>query len=239
MRGRFRILAAALLAFACAKAQAAQPWIVELSSFDAFDARQQHIGNALGNAMLPMMLVQFARNRIAKSYGKMRAADPIRWVGYPDGKGSADVVMVYPTVDKVAKMTLNHPGAEKISADTVLLPAENGRSVPTYAVFSDDFTCCAFAATEGLARKALAEPAPAAGSELITVSSGKARGAFDFDSKGFKFIAKELDPKTAERLKPIPVLGLLAQKGVTHYVSFEDVKKIVATLMKEMMERKR
>ena len=214
--------------------RAAEPWLVELRSFDAIQSRQTQIGKTLGNAMLPMILVSFFQQRIVGMFGKMRAADPVRWAGYPDGKGSADVVMVYPTIDKVAKMALNHPGAEKISADTVLLPADEGRPLVTYAVFSEDFEWCAFAASQELARRALKENYPEAGSALFAVSSGGASGAFDFDDKGFKFTARTVAPETAAKLKGVPFLGAFAAEGTTHYVKFGDVKKLVTTLFKEM-----
>ena len=218
--------------------RAAEPWLVELRSFDAVHSRQATIGKALGNAMLPMLFVSLAQQRMVGMYGKMRSADPVRWAGYPDGKGGADVVMVYPTIDKVAKMVLNHPGAEKVSADTVRLPADEGRPMVTYAVFSADFDWCAFAATPELARRALAEKYPAAGSELFAVSSGGASGAFDFDDKGFKFTARTATPQTARRLKSVPLLGAFAESGVTHYVKFDDVKKLVASLFREMAAAK-
>ena len=216
------------------KLRAAEPWLVELRSFDAVQARQAQIGKTLGNAMLPMILVSFFQQRIVGMFGKMRAADPIRWVGYPDGKGSADVVMVYPTIDKAAKMALNHPGAEKISFDTVLLPADEGRPMATYAVFSKDFELCAFAATQELARRALAEKYPESGSALFAISSGGASGTFDFDDKGFKFTARTVTPETAAKLKGVPLLGAFAASGTTHYVKFDDVKKLVTALFKEM-----
>ena len=184
--------------------------------------------------MLPMILVSLFQQRMVGMFGKMRAADSIRWAGYPDGKGSADVVMVYPTIDKVAKMALNHPGAEKISADTVVLPADEGRPMVTYAVFSKDFEWCAFAATQELARRALSEKYPESGSALFAISSGGASGAFDFDDKGFKFTARAVTPETAAKLKGIPLLGVFAESGTTHYVKFDDVKKLVTTLFKEM-----
>ena len=138
-------------------------------------------------------------------------------------------------MDKVAKMTLNHPGAEKVSADTVLLPADEGRKMPTYAVFSKDFSWCAFAATEALARRALAEKGEDAGDDLVAIFSGGAAGAFDFDEKGFRFTARSLTPETAKRLRGIPFLGELAQGGVTRYITFDDIKRLVASLMREMM----
>ena len=214
--------------------RAAEPWLVELRSFDAIQSRQTQIGKTLGNAMLPMILVSFFQQRMVGMFGKMRAADPIRWAGYPDGKGSADVVMVYPTIDKVAKMALNHPGSEKISADTVVLPADEGRPMVTYAVFSKDFEWCAFAATQELARRALSEKYPESGSALFAISSGGASGAFDFDDKGFKFTARAVTPETAAKLKGIPLLGVFAESGTTHYGKFDDVKKLVTTLFKEM-----
>ena len=213
---------------------AADPWLVELRSFDAIHSRQAQIGKTLGNAMLPMILVSFFQQRMVGMFGKMRAADPVRWAGYPDGKGSADVVMVYPTIDKVAKMALNHPGAEKISADTVVLPADEGRPMVTYAVFSKDFEWCAFAASQELARRALKEKYPESQSALFAVSSGGASGTFDFDDKGFKFTARTVTPETAAKLKGVPLLGAFAADGTTHYVKFDDVKKLVTTLFKEM-----
>ena len=107
--------------------------------------------------------------------------------------------------------------------------------MPTYAVFSKDFSWCAFAATEALARRALAEKGEDAGDDLVAISSGGAAGAFDFDEKGFRFTARSLTPKTAKRLRGIPFLGELAQGGVTRYITFEDIKRLVASLMKEMM----
>ena len=218
--------------------RAAEPWLVELRSFDAVHSRQTTIGKALGNAMLPMLFISLAQQRMVGMYGKMRSAEPVRWAGYPDGKGSADVVMVYPTIDKVAKMVLNHPGAEKVSADTVRLPADEGRPMVTYAVFSKDFGWCAFAATPELARRALSEKYPEAGGELFAVSSGGASGAFDFDEKGFKFMARAVTPQTARKLRSIPLLGAFAESGVTHYVKFDDMKKLVASLFKEMAAAK-
>ena len=213
---------------------AAPPWAVELRSFDAFQSRQQAIGKTVGNAMLPMMLVSFSQQRLVRMFGKMRAADPVRWVGFPNGKGETDVVMIYPTVDKVAKMVLNHPAAEKISSDTVLLPADEGRLLPTYAVFTPDFAWCAFAASEALARRALKVKCPVAGGDLFAISCGSVSGAFDFDDKGFRFTARTVTPETAARLKGIPFLGELAQGGVTRYITFEDVKKLVTSLVNEM-----
>ena len=184
--------------------------------------------------MLPMLLVSLAQQRMVGMYGKMRAADPVRWAGYPDGKGSADVVMVYPTIDKVAKMALNHPGAEKVSEDTVRLPADEGRPMVTYAVFSKDFEWCAFAAKPELARRALGEKYPESGGDLFAVSSGGASGAFDFDDKGFMFTARAVTPQTAAKLKGIPLFGAFAASGTTHYVKFDDVKKLVASLFRDM-----
>lgn len=238
MRDRVRYCVMLVVCAVSSMLFAAGQWMVELKSFDSFQSRQQQIGNAVGNAMLPMMLVSFAQNRIVSMFGKMRAADPVRWVGYPNGRGSVDVVMVYPTVDKVAKMALNHAGAEKTSADTVLLPADEGRTIPTYAVFSSDFEWCAFASSEPLARRALKERFPAAGEDLFAVSSGDASGAFDFDDKGFRFTARTVTPVTARKLKAIPFLGEFAQKGVTCYATFEDVKRIVASLVKDMLAAK-
>ena len=61
-----------------------------------------------------------------------------------------------------------------------------------------------------------------------------ASGAFDFDDKGFKFTARAVTPETAAKLKGIPLLGVFAESGTTHYVKFDDVKKLVTTLFKEM-----
>ena len=230
--------AVAALSLASFAAGGGEPWLVELRSFDAVQSRQANIGKAVGNALLPMMLVSFAQQRIVGMYGKMRAADAVRWAGYPDGNGRVDVVMVYPSVDKVAKMVLNHPAAEKVSADTVLLPADEGRSIPTYAVFSPDFAWCAFAGTQELARRALGEKFPVSGNDLFAVSCGAVSGGFDFDGKGFKFTARTVTPETAEKLSGIPFLGDLAQGGVTRYVTFEDVKKMVTSFVKEMAAEK-
>ena len=234
MRGRAaRAFLFVLVSAMALCASAAKPWLVELRSFDAFQSRQTAIGKTVGNAMLPMMLVSFTQQRLVRMFGKMRAADPVRWAGYPDGKGSADVVMVYPSVDKVAKMVLNHPGAEKIAADTVCLPADEGRPMKTYAVFDADFAWCAFARTPELAKRALGEAYPVAGGDLFAVASDGAAGAFDFDDKGFRFTARTVTPETAAKLKGIPFLGELSQGGATRYVTFEDVKRLVTSLVKE------
>ena len=234
MRGRSMRRAILGLVVAMAlDASAMKPWFVELRSFDAFQSRQVAIGKTVGNAMLPMMLVSFTQQRLVRMFGKMRAADPVRWVGYPDEKGGVDVVLLYPSMDKVAKMVLNHPGAEKVAADTVCLPADEGRQMKTYAVFDAAFTCCAFARTPELAKRALGEKFPVAGSDLFAIGSDGATGAFDFDDKGFKFTARTVTPETAAKLKGVPFLGELAQGGATRYVTFEDVKKLVTSLIKE------
>ena len=43
-----------------------------------------------------------------------------------------------------------------------------------------------------------------------------------------------MKPETAARLKGIPFLGEFAQGGVTRYITFEDVKKLVTSLVREM-----
>ena len=232
------VLTACLSLAVCPSYAADAVWTVELKSFDAVQKRQVNIGKAVGNSMLPMLLVSFTQQRLVKMFGKMRAADAVRWVGFPDGEGSADVVMVYPSVDKVAKMVLNHPGAEKISPDTVLLPEDEGRMMPTYAVFSRDFSHCAFARTAELARAALGAKIPEAGDDLFAISCDGATGSFDFDKKGFRFTARTVTPETAEKLKDVPFLGGLAQGGVTRYVTFDDVKKLVTSLVKEFAASK-
>ena len=130
-------------------------------------------------------------------------------------------------------MVLNHPAAEKLSPDTVLLPEDEGRRMPTYAVFTPDSSFCAFARTEELARRALGEKFPVAGSDLFAISSGEASGSFDFDNKGFRFTARTVTPETAAKLKSVPFLGEFAQGGTTRYVTFEDVKRLVTSLVKE------
>ena len=118
------------------------------------------------------------------------------------------------------------------------LPADEGREVETYAAFSPDFAWCAFGATEALARRALSEKYPAAGGDLFAISRGGASGAFDFDEKGFKFTARTVTPETAARLKDVPFLGEFAQGGVTRYITFDDVKRLIASLVKEMAAAK-
>ena len=89
-----------------------------------------------------------------------------------------------------------------------------------------------------MARRALSERYPEAGSALFAISSGGASGAFDFDDKGFKFTARTVTPETAAKLKGIPLLGAFAANGTTHYVKFDDVKKLVTSLFKEMVTAK-
>ena len=122
--------------------------------------------------------------------------------------------------------------------NTVLLPADEGRQIQTYAVFNSDFTLCAFARTPELANRALGETYPDAGGDLFAISSGGASGAFDFDDKGFKFTARTVTPDTAAKLKGVPFLGELAQSGKTRYVTFDDVKKLVTSLVKEFAAAK-
>ena len=238
MSALMQAFAAAFAAVLCLapfrKVHAAEPWLVEMGSFDAIHSRQASFGKTIGNAMLPMLLVSLVQQRMVGMYGKLRAADPVRWAGYPDGDGRVNVVLVYPSIDKVAKMVLNHPGAERVSSDTVRLPADEGRTAVTYAVFSEDYEWCAFAATQDLARRALKEKYPNTGEDLFAVSCGETSGAFDFDEKGFRFTSRTVTPETAGRLKNIPLLGAFVDSGATHYVKFEDVKKLIAALFKEM-----
>ena len=42
-----------------------------------------------------------------------------------------------------------------------------------------------------------------------------------------------MTPETAAKLKGIPFLGELSQGGATRYVTFEDVKRLVTSLVKE------
>ena len=86
------MLGALLLAFFAAvpfRLTAAAPWLVELRSFDAFQARQEAIGKTVGNAMLPMMIVSFAQQRAAaRKSGFLQA----RYHSIVDDAGPGDTV---------------------------------------------------------------------------------------------------------------------------------------------------
>ena len=88
------------------------------------------LGTMISNPIVPTLLLTGGQQQLVEKYGRFRADGPITWLAYIQSpawevastnldqvsvEDLFEVVLVYPSVDGPATMTMNHPGATPFS----------------------------------------------------------------------------------------------------------------------------
>ena len=169
------ILAVATLTASLVSAESARPKVsepelaglVSIAPYADVSAKVTSFGLLIGNPVVPALLLASLQQSAVVTYGRFRTDVPLYLVSYAVAPGKNDEVVVFPSVDRVARMALAHPGSERVGKDVLhLIPSEES-PYDRYAVFEGVFT--AFASSEALARRALADSKPSAGENLPLV----------------------------------------------------------------------
>ena len=169
------ILAVATLTASLVSAEPARPKVSEpelaglvtIAPYADVSAKVTSFGLLIGNPVVPALLLASLQQSAVVTYGRFRTDVPVYLASYAVAPGKNDEVVVFPSVDRVARMALAHPGSERVGKDVLhLIPSEKS-PYDRYAVFEGVFT--AFASSEALARRALADSKPSAGENLPLV----------------------------------------------------------------------
>ena len=141
--------------------------IVSIAPYADVSAKVTAFGLLIGNPVVPALLLASLQQSAVVTYGRFRTDVPLYLASYVVAPEKSDEVVVFPSVDRISRMALAHPGSERVSKDVLhLIPSEKS-PYDRYAVFEGVFT--AFASSEALARRALADSKPSAGEKLSLV----------------------------------------------------------------------
>ena len=142
----------------------------QIAPFGDVTKKVTALGTMISNPIVPTLLLTGGQQQLVEKYGRFRADGPITWLAYIQSpawevastnldqvsvEDLFEVVLVYPSVDGPATMTMNHPGATREADGTVhLLP---GKTDPndTYVKYTADNRYCAFASSPSIAARAL------------------------------------------------------------------------------------
>lgn len=145
---------------------------IVVAPFSEVTAKVTTLGAMINNPLVPMLLCSSMQQSLSEAHGRFSAERPIAWMAYLQtpawnvvatnddvvAQGDLyDLVLVYPSVDKAARMKLNNPGSTQAADGTIHLPAGENRAQEQYVKFTADGRHCAFAPSSTLAAQALAD----------------------------------------------------------------------------------
>jgi len=134
--------------------------IIEFAPYVDVSAKVTEFGMLIGNPIVPALMLASLQQSAVSTYGSFRTDAPLYLASYQLASGRSEEVMVYPSVDRIARMALNNPGSERQGKDVLHLMPTERRPHERYVVFSDDGRFAAFASSVEQARQAIADCRP-------------------------------------------------------------------------------
>ena len=159
----FKALGFALALCAAAVAHGSAPELagtIAVAPFTDVSAKATEFGALIGNPIVPALLLATLQQSAVTTYGRFRTDAPIHAASYEIAPGQTEEAIVYPSVDRIARMALANPGSAREGKDVLHLVPSERHPQERYAVFSDDGQFVAFAPTVDVARRALADCQP-------------------------------------------------------------------------------
>ena len=144
----------------------------ELASFGEISKKVTAFGSMINNPIVPALVLGAGQQQLVQAYGAFRSGSPIFCHVYvqPEALAAAakkgarnkvdgmfGIALLYPSVDGMAKMALNHPGSTKEANGTLHLLASQDSPEERWVKFTDDGRYCAFAGSAELAIQAAAD----------------------------------------------------------------------------------
>ena len=145
-----------------------------IAPFGEVAQKVSHLGVMINNPIVPMLVLTPIQQYLTTGYGAFRMDSPIYVLGYiqtPAWDIAAtnaeltavsdlfDKVIVYPAVEGLARMALNHPGSTRSPDGTLHLLPNEDRPEDLYVRFASEGGYCAFAESPALAEQALKDVA--------------------------------------------------------------------------------
>ena len=134
--------------------------IIEVAPYVDVSAKVTEFGMLIGNPIVPALMLASLQQSAVSTYGRFRTDAPLYLASYQLASGRSEEVMVYPSVDRIARMALNNPGSERQGKDVLHLMPTERRPHERYVVFSGDGHFAAFASSIEQARQAIADCRP-------------------------------------------------------------------------------
>ena len=130
---------------------------IAAAPFSDVSAKATAFGMLIGNPIVPTLLLASAQNSVVSTYGRFRTDAPLCMASYQIAPDRSEEVVVFPSVDRIARMALDNPGSERIGEDVLHIVPNDRRPHERYAVFSKDGQFAAFASSPDMARRALVD----------------------------------------------------------------------------------
>ncbi len=145
---------------------------VEIASFGDLAKKASTLGSMINNPIVPTLLLSAGQQQLTQSFGRFRSDSPMYWQVYlktdacaavaakGEWDASSDVceaVLVYPSVEGLARMALSHPGSTKKPDGTLHILASESNPNERWVKFTADGRFCAIAASAALANRAIAD----------------------------------------------------------------------------------
>lgn len=173
------VLGLLLLAGGSVQAKPELAGMIVVAPFADVSAKVSNFGLTIGNPIVPTLLIVSLQQSVVSTYGNFRTDAPLCLVSYAGGKGRTDEAVVFPSVDRIARMALNNPGSVREGPDALHLVPSEKQAHDRHAVFTPDGKFVAFAPTQNLARRALADCRPGELKELPLVRMSLGAGGVD------------------------------------------------------------
>ena len=88
--------------------------LVSIAPYADVSAKVTSFGLLIGNPVVPALLFASLQQSAVVTYGRFRSDVPVYLASYMVESGKNDEVVVYPSVDRIARMALAHPGSERL-----------------------------------------------------------------------------------------------------------------------------
>ena len=201
------------------------------------------LGTMISNPIVPTLLLTGGQQQLVEKYGRFRADGPITWLAYiqsPAWEVAAtnldqvsvedlfETVLVYPSVDGPATMTMNHPGATREADDMVHLLPGKANPNDTYVKYTADNRYCAFASSPAIAARALEDFKALRSQRKDEKDSPLVR--FEIVERGMDALSTFYDSISAEQQK------LLAESGTNSVDLMQKVVGFQGTRRKQAQE---
>ena len=134
--------------------------VIEVAPYVDVSAKVTEFGMLIGNPIVPALMLASLQQSAVSTYGSFRTDAPLYLASYQVAPGRSEEVVVYPSVDRIARMALNNPGSERQGKDVLHLMPTDRRPHERYVVFSGDGQFAAFASSAEQARQAMADCRP-------------------------------------------------------------------------------
>ncbi len=200
---------------------------VELASFGDIAKKASALGTMINNPIVPTLLLSAGQQQLTQTYGRFRSDSPMYWQVYlktdayeaavAKGKWDAlsdvcDAVLVYPSVEGMARMALSHPGSTKEPDGTLHILASESNPNERWVKFTADGRFCAIADSAALANRAIVDFVASEGARRTRANTERPLLRLEILERGLSTLATLEESLSKERVKVDQKMSALKKK---------------------------